>query len=311
MIKQFEKIGFTESPDVNQMIGEIHLDHVPVTHNKRELIEDAPEYQEIVQEGGKFWRYMHPFVEKVRSHAAVPKVSEATQMQVDRGMEDLAEVFNRLQRHGEFDLPDTQRKQRSEGGEEGSVYAEKGGDKNTAGEADQEVSEEREDSIAEKEVEVNKKERSPRKSDGFLITVRGESYRINHTLADLKSEGGRKEVVVDQAGVITVFTNTSFALYKSTKDPADYILFNVAEGIAEFTVKEGHRSPLELVSLRDQMLDEYLLIENNRRDVVQRQKRSKQLEKKAQEKKRQMEVLQKEMQEVETEAKKQGVILSV
>lgn len=39
LIIQYAKIGFNPHPEARQIVGEIHLDHVPVTHNKREFIQ--------------------------------------------------------------------------------------------------------------------------------------------------------------------------------------------------------------------------------------------------------------------------------
>jgi len=45
LIKTFQKIGFNPHPEVARIVGEVHLDHVPVTHNKREFIEESREYK--------------------------------------------------------------------------------------------------------------------------------------------------------------------------------------------------------------------------------------------------------------------------
>lgn len=48
LIKAFEKFGFTPHPENAKIIGELHLDHVPVNFNKSEFIEESPEYEEAV-----------------------------------------------------------------------------------------------------------------------------------------------------------------------------------------------------------------------------------------------------------------------
>lgn len=45
LIKTFQQIGFNPHPEVARIFGEIHLDHVPVTHNKREFITESREYK--------------------------------------------------------------------------------------------------------------------------------------------------------------------------------------------------------------------------------------------------------------------------
>jgi len=44
MITSYDKIGIPEHATVARITGEIHMDHVPVTHNKREFIKDSKEY---------------------------------------------------------------------------------------------------------------------------------------------------------------------------------------------------------------------------------------------------------------------------
>ncbi|HVB66106.1 MAG TPA: ATP-binding protein [Candidatus Acidoferrales bacterium] len=45
LIKAYEKFGFTNHPSIAQIIGELHLDHVPVNFQKNEFIKESPEYE--------------------------------------------------------------------------------------------------------------------------------------------------------------------------------------------------------------------------------------------------------------------------
>lgn len=45
LIKAYEKFGFTHHPSIAKIIGELHLDHVPVNFQKNEFIEESPEYE--------------------------------------------------------------------------------------------------------------------------------------------------------------------------------------------------------------------------------------------------------------------------
>jgi hypothetical protein len=44
MITNYDKIGIGEHPTISRIIGEVHLDFVPVTHNKREFEKESQEY---------------------------------------------------------------------------------------------------------------------------------------------------------------------------------------------------------------------------------------------------------------------------
>ncbi len=46
LIKSFEKFGFSSHPENAKIVGELHLDHVPVNFSKSEFIHESPEYEE-------------------------------------------------------------------------------------------------------------------------------------------------------------------------------------------------------------------------------------------------------------------------
>ena len=49
LIRRHEKLGFTAHPDLAHLVGEIHMDPVPVTFSKREFIETSPEFEEVIE----------------------------------------------------------------------------------------------------------------------------------------------------------------------------------------------------------------------------------------------------------------------
>jgi len=49
LIKAFEKFGFSSHPENAKVVGELHLDHVPVNFSKSEFIQENPEYEESVK----------------------------------------------------------------------------------------------------------------------------------------------------------------------------------------------------------------------------------------------------------------------
>lgn len=48
LIKAFDKFGIRQHPEIAKIIGELHLDHVPVNFHKTGFIEDSLEYKEAV-----------------------------------------------------------------------------------------------------------------------------------------------------------------------------------------------------------------------------------------------------------------------
>jgi len=47
LITIYDKIGLVKDQKSKQVVGEIHIDHVPVSHNKRQWITESKEYKEV------------------------------------------------------------------------------------------------------------------------------------------------------------------------------------------------------------------------------------------------------------------------
>ena len=54
LIKAFEKFGFSIHPEHAKVVGELHLDHVPVNFIKSEFIRESPEYKEAEEAFSNF-----------------------------------------------------------------------------------------------------------------------------------------------------------------------------------------------------------------------------------------------------------------
>ena len=65
LIRRYEKFGFTPHPDLAHLVGEIHLDSVPVTFSKREFIETSSEYEEAAE---LLTAYLEPAVKEARAY---------------------------------------------------------------------------------------------------------------------------------------------------------------------------------------------------------------------------------------------------
>ncbi|RMF54825.1 hypothetical protein D6745_04020 [Candidatus Woesearchaeota archaeon] len=56
LITSYDKIGLGKDPKTKQIIGELYMDHVPVSHNKRQWITESKEYKTVAKELMKFLR---------------------------------------------------------------------------------------------------------------------------------------------------------------------------------------------------------------------------------------------------------------
>src|SRR3989344_4168202 len=116
IISQHDKIGFNPHPEVRQIVGELHLDHIPVTHNKREWIKESQAYKVIVEEMTEF---MKPFLAKARSYTKSKIVDKRLEEKMEVQMENIAKAIRKTQELKEYALPNAVEEETT--GEEGQT----------------------------------------------------------------------------------------------------------------------------------------------------------------------------------------------
>lgn len=92
MITTYDKFCVTPHPTIARLTGEIHMDNVPVTSNKREWIKESDLYQEAVV---KVREAITPWVQECRRLASARTVQEspADKAQKERVKEGLAQAL--------------------------------------------------------------------------------------------------------------------------------------------------------------------------------------------------------------------------
>jgi hypothetical protein len=92
MITTFDKFCFTPHPTLARVVGELHMDNVPVTSNKREWIKESDLYQEAVK---KVREAIAPWLAESRRLAQSKAVQEtpADKAQKERVKEGLAQAL--------------------------------------------------------------------------------------------------------------------------------------------------------------------------------------------------------------------------
>ncbi|OHA28630.1 MAG: hypothetical protein A3E92_03140 [Candidatus Taylorbacteria bacterium RIFCSPHIGHO2_12_FULL_42_34] len=247
LIMQYAKIGFTAHPEARQIIGELHLDHVPVTHNKREFIEESPLWQEIVKEDGVFWNYMRDIVREARSSVRKTQIDQGIIDKMEVQKDNIMKAIKRIPELKEYAFPDIKEKARGkEGKHEGMDLAEI----------------ERRDprdivTIEEEPVPTDDRTRRPKKTHTrktYFIWVDGKKFRLEHSFVDLKTEDVLKDKNVDEVTGIHVFTNIGFPGFANTKDHVFYAVWNIAEAIAEVMVERNKKPFEETIKIRDLIL---------------------------------------------------------
>jgi hypothetical protein len=121
LIRQFEKLGFNPHPEARQIVGEIHVDHVPVTHNKREFMQESPLYQEIVTEGNIFWEFMRELVKEARSSVRKTQIDQGIVDKVLVQKDNIMKAIKGIPELKEYAFPDLSEKIRGTADENDGV----------------------------------------------------------------------------------------------------------------------------------------------------------------------------------------------
>jgi hypothetical protein len=266
LISQFAKIGFNPHPEARQITGEIHVDHLPVTHNKREFIEESPLYKEIINEEGIFWNFMRELVREARSSIRKNQISQNILDKMEIQKENIMKAIKKIPEIKEYAFPDIKEK----------IAASKS---NADGAVDYEI--EKRDTrevvtIETETTQLSQKSRNPKKTHikkHYYITINGQRFKVEHSFVDLKTEDVLKDKVVDEKNGIHVYTNTAFPGFANTKDHIFYGVWHIAEAIAEIMVEKNKKSAEETIKVRDLILKKSSEIAREL-DEVEKEKKS-------------------------------------
>ncbi|MES2014394.1 MAG: ATP-binding protein [Patescibacteria group bacterium] len=253
LIRVAEKLGYSYHPSLMSIAGEINLDSVPVTHNKREFIVESAEFKEFIK---NFWGDQS---EKIKG-----KIDEITKIARERANQEKADsmpperketiknnllnALNRLDEFKELAYPDLYKPQkRSEAGKN---------DLKESRDADLRVAKEEEIQISKEE---ERGQRTPRKTQpqtAKFIMVGGKKFRFEFFLKNLANDSIDKETIINQDNVIEIYINTGFKGYTLTKDSDFYSTFHIAEAIAELYVQEAGQKMERVFELRNSLIYE-------------------------------------------------------
>jgi len=256
LIRASEKLGYNYHPSLMHIAGEINLDPVPVTHNKREFILESGEFREFIE---KFWGDQ---TEKYLGHRVKGKIDEITKKSRDKANQEKAdsmpiekketiknkvlEALNRLDDFRELAFPDLNKpKKRSDLGKE-DLKEIRNGDFRVAKEEEINISEER-DSRTPKKTQSTKAK---------FIMMGGKKFRFDFFLQNLTNDTIDKETVINDDHIIEIYINTGFKGYTLTKDTEFYTTFHVSEAIAEMYVKEAKQKIERIFELRNNLIHE-------------------------------------------------------
>jgi hypothetical protein len=228
MISTYDKIAIGEHPTISRIIGEIHLDHVPVTHNKREFIKESKEYKEAADLLKK------EFVELLRSarrKASDDSITKDIKNNLKTWQDRIAEAI----RSEDFKSYTSRFKNLSQivfnnqGDERGNPEVEK-------------RSERKERNKSHNEPE-SKKDRTPKKThnpDRRVIRIKGKNVEFTHGYAPLGVKESWKKYTYSPGKLVEIYSNTDFPAFMVTKDKVFYAVIHIAEALAEVMITEAN-----------------------------------------------------------------------
>lgn len=248
MITTYDKIAIGEHPTISRIIGEIHLDHVPVTNNKREFDRETAEFK-AAEEALK-----HEFQELLRSarqRASSDSLNKAVRNEVERWKDSIARALGASELRA---FTAEAASLNEPGAVEGS------GD---ASEIEIEKRERKAPSVAREPSPSSEagtdtpRERVPRntqKKPRHVVKIKGKSVDFRHEFAPLgEKESWYRWSTADDGG-LDIYTNTEFPAYFTTRDKAFYATMHIVESLSQLLVRETGAGADEQEDIRQLLL---------------------------------------------------------
>lgn len=251
MITSYDKLGIPSHPTVSKIIGEIHMDNVPVSSSKRGWETESDEYVEAE-------RLLKEEFKEIVAKARNSSLEE----RLDKNILDKTETWKaEIVRAAQSQINDL--KEIS-----GQIRRKK--TENNDDQVGEVIIERRDPSLEKIHQEIKIKEertREPRKKQKVIshfITILGKNYTIKHVYAHIGEEKGWKDVYYKPSEPIEVYTNQDFPAYAATSDIPFYAAIHIAEALGEImarTYDEGLDKSMEykekILRKAASMIDEF------------------------------------------------------
>lgn len=247
MITTYDKIAIGEHPTISRIIGEIHLDHVPVTHNKREFDRESALFRAAEQ---ALRLEFQDLLRQARQRASSDSITKAVRNELERWKDSIARALgaSELKQYtaaaASLNEPEI-----AKDGEHTAELEVELRDKTV-------VSEDTRDATPQDETE-SVRERVPRntqKKPRHAVRVKGKTIDFRHDFAPLgERESWYQWSLSDDCG-LDVYTNTEFPAYFTTRDKAFYATIHIIESIAQLMVRETGAGADEMEDIRQLLL---------------------------------------------------------
>lgn len=221
MITIYDKIGFSPHPTVARLIGELHMNHVPVTHNKKEWIKESIEYQDVME---ALREELQDILRLARQRSSDEKVDKHVRERLEIWKDGIYTAL-RADELKIYQRPETM---------EGIGTTEK-----TLEKAEVEIEKRaspQNPSSPYKEPKSTK-ERKPKvtqKVKRNIIVIKGRQFKYEHYFSPLGEDAGWKDYKINEnTRLVQIYTNTEFPAIHTTNDRAFYAFIHIVESISE------------------------------------------------------------------------------
>ena len=249
LIRAHEKLGYQYHPSKMWITGEVHLNPIPVTHNKREFITTDEQYVDFL---AKFSELIKPLLAKIKQRQNEEKVNDIAEEERETLKDNLLKAINMVddfkELSGNFgDKPN----KRSE--DDGDLF-----NKERRSPIENRVTEvvEEPKAVDETPKRGRKPKRVQRKMARF-ITIAGNKFRFDYKWGELDEDIAKVSEIDKEKGLIVVTLNYNFPLISIVKDKYTYIALMVIEGIVEAFLRENNKGLEKLTELRDRTVKQF------------------------------------------------------
>ncbi|MHB1341890.1 MAG: ATP-binding protein [Coriobacteriia bacterium] len=243
MITTYDKMAVGEHPTISRIIGEINLDHLQPTHNKREW-EKSPEYDAAVE---ALRVEFQDLLRQARQRASSDSITKAVKNELERWKDSIARALQAKELKA-FTSPILTHNEleRSEGSDSSEAIEIERRERSEAPTP-------REPAVASS----SPRERVPRathQKPKHVVRIKGKTVDFNHEFAPLGEKESWYQWTFSADSGLDVYTNSEFPLYFTTKDKAFYATLHIAEAIAELLIQEAGVSADEFDDIRQMIL---------------------------------------------------------
>lgn len=242
LIRAHEKLGYTYHPSKMAIVGEIHMDPVPVTHDKRGFITEDKLYIEFFK---KFSEILKPILTEAQKRHGEDKIKDLPRELKETLKDNLLKALNRTDDFKELAFPGEKIQKRSKD-DKGSLLDQESRDKN-----------EPIGVVQTKEEVDGKKNRSPKKTKenkARFITIAGKRYSFDYNWGVLDEFIAKQAYLDKEKNTIFVILNSQYHIIKILpKVDLFYHIVYLTEGIAEVFLIENKQPLDKLINLRDKL----------------------------------------------------------